>query len=670
MSLDRTKSVTGLVILAALVFGTGTISQAQAQLPAHPLDQLTAAELEMATHVLRAAGYVDENTRFHLINLHEPAKADVLRWEPGATFQRQAFAVLKKGHESFEAVVDVANGEIISWRQIAGVQPNLTDEELVAGGEIAKTHPEWQAAMRQRGIADFESILCAAVSPGYYGVAEEAGRRLGKAFCYDLTKGANFWARPIEGLTTIVDLNTMEVVRVIDTGPVPVPTAPADYDERAVDALREIPTSIAVEQPNGPAFTVNGNEVSWQSWRFHFRVDPRVGLVVSRVRYVDDGNERSILYQGSLSELFVPYMDPDLGWYFRTYMDAGEFLVGISTVPLQPGLDCPENARYFDAVLADPHGKPVSKERAVCLFERYAGDVAWRHFDFLTGETESRRKRDLVLRLIATLGNYDYIFDWTFEQNGTIRVGAGASGTEQVKAVARRTANEPGGREDARYGRFVSEHTVAINHDHFFSFRLDLDVDGPANSLLREKFKTELLGKDHARRSVWVLEPEIARVEADAKLRIDFARPALWRVINATSLGPVGYPVSYEVKPSANAVSLMSPDDFPQRRAGFIDHHLWVTPYNPDELYAAGRYPYQSQGGDGLPAWTSANRTIENTDIVLWYTLGMHHVVRAEDWPILPTSWTSFELRPFDFFDRNPALDLPGTREVSDAGSR
>lgn len=139
---------------------------------------------------------------------------------------------------------------------------------------------------------------------------------------------------------------------------------------------------------------------------------------------------------------------------------------------------------------------------------------------------------------------------------------------------------------------------------------------------------------------------------------LNIQKPTLWRVVNPNDENFVGYPTSYEIKSHSNAVSLMRPDDYPQRRAGFTNYHLWVTPYQPDELYAAGNYPNQSHGDDGLPTWTNQDRPIEDTDIVVWYTLGLHHVVRAEDWPMLPTEWQEFEIRPFDFFDRNPALDI------------
>ena len=155
------------------------------------------------------------------------------------------------------------------------------------------------------------------------------------------------------------------------------------------------------------------------------------------------------------------------------------------------------------------------------------------------------------------------------------------------------------------------------------------------------------------------LPTETNQVLAQLRKLRDLERPALWRVINPKVKGPLGYPVSYHLRPGLNAVSLLDPDDYPQRRAGFTDYHLWVTPYRADERYAAGAYPNQSEGGGGLPRWTRADRPIRDADIVLWYVLGFHHVVRAEDWPVLPTNWHRFELRPFDFFSRNPAIDLP-----------
>lgn len=664
------KKMHGIILVAVVITLAGILlmvldgQHLASASNSHPMDPLTMEELSAVTRTLAEENLVGAADLYSLITLEEPPKEDVLKWKPGDPVPRLAFAIVKKGPETFEAIVDTIRGKVLSWKQVEDVQTGLlptVEWNLVQ--TIVRGNQEWQAAARKRGIENFREVICVPNTVGYFGIAEEEGRRLVKAVCYSSSGSNNYWGRPIEGLIAVVDLNARELVRLIDTGLVPVPTAPVDFDEDSVGSLREAPNPISIAQSEGPSFKVAGHMVDWQKWQFHFRMDPRLGPVVSLVRYNDNGNLRSILYQGSLSEMFIPYMDPDVGWYFRTYMDAGEEGVGRMAVVLQPDLDCPANAVFFDAVFADDQGKAYTQANAACLFERYAGDIAWRHYDSVNGQNEVRRRTDLVLRSISAIGNYDYIFDWIIRQDGTIKIALGATGIPLAKAVRGRTLAEDESGLDTAYGHQVAEHTVAINHDHFISYRLDLDVDGQQNSFIYEPLTPERLDGQSPRKSIWVLDSRTAATEEDAKLQINIQRPALWRVINPNVIGPMGYPVSYQLEPQANAVSLLSPDDFPQQRAGFTDFHLWVTPYNPQERYAAGTYPNQSKGGDGLPAWTSANRSIQNTDLVLWYTLGFHHVVRAEDWPVLPTTWSEFEIRPFDFFQRNPALDIPASED-------
>jgi primary-amine oxidase len=590
-----------------------------------------------------------------MMQLHEPPKEEVLAWKPGQTMRREAFVVVKQGAQTFEAVVDVNGKKLVSWTEVKGVQPNLTgwEEEEIDG--IVKENPEVQAALKRRGITDFTPLQCGGYGTGYFGTAEEQGRRLLRLECLDRRGAWEGWGHPIEGLTILWDGNEKKVVRVIDTGVVPVPRAPSNFDLASVGTLRDVPTPITVQQPMGPSFRLDGQSVSWQNWNFHFRIDRRVGLIVTNVGYRDGEKLRSILYEGSLSEMFVPYMDPSEAWFAKSFFDAGEFGDGFSS-SLEPGEDCPENAVYFEQVYADLKGLPQLRPRAACLFEQPAGYMAWRHDGAVV---ESRKMRELVLRTVGIFGNYDYVIDWIFQQNGTIRVRVGATGLDEVKGVRSKTAAEDADGQASQYGRFIAENTVGVNHDHYFSFRLDFDVDGTANSFVRDRLVTKRLPPDSLRKSVWVAQPETAKTEQQAKVHMSMEKPEVWRVINPSVLSPLGYPVGYELMGGDNAMSLLVPDDFPQKRAGFTDYQVWVTPYRENERYAAGDYPMQSKGGDGLPAWTKANRPIENTDIVLWYTIGFHHVPHAEDWPVLPTMWHEFELRPVNFFARNPALDLP-----------
>jgi primary-amine oxidase len=96
-----------------------------------------------------------------------------------------------------------------------------------------------------------------------------------------------------------------------------------------------------------------------------------------------------------------------------------------------------------------------------------------------------------------------------------------------------------------------------------------------------------------------------------------------------------------------------------RKRAGFVSNHFWTTRFHADEMNAAGAYPSQNAGGDGLVRWIADNESIDNQDVVLWYTMGITHIPRPEEWPVMPMTHIGFKLVPAGFFSRNPALDVP-----------
>jgi primary-amine oxidase len=656
------------LLLATLLVGVAGPSAASAQV-SHPLDPLSWQEHWTVLEVLRDAGHYTTGTGVPLVSLRQPPKQLVWDWTPGQPFPRSALAVLLEADRTYEAVVDLETRALVSFTHVPGAQAPWLGYEFRMMDPDVKAHPDFSAAMQRRGYTDLSFIDCGGGPPGYYGIPEYEGRRIAWVTCHDARGVRNTWTRTIEGLVVVYDMGAREVLRVIDDGIVPVPETVADYDDAAIGPLREPPPPITITQPLGPGFTIDGHNVTWQDWSFHLRPDFRTGMVVSTVRFRDGDRLRPVLYEGHLSEIFVPYMDPATAWYTRNYLDLGEYITGGLAGTMAPGIDCPDYVVWFDQVIILDDGRPHDVPRVICLFERVTGDALWRH------GSDGRPARELVARMTAQLGNYDYIIDWVFRQDGVIRITVGTTGIPAVKMVVARNAQvaaanaEAGGSGGAQasrrgadaHGRFVADNVVAINHDHYFNFRLDVDVDGPVNRFQADRLETERLPDTHPRRSMWVQREEVLRREHDARLSMDMHRPARWRVVSPSQRNHVGYATSYELVPGHNARTLLSTDDYPRRRAGFIDHQLWVTPYDPGERFAAGMYPLLSRPGEGLPAYTAANRSIEDTDIVLWYTIGMHHVVRSEDWPVMPVAWHAFELRPFDFFDVNPALRLPRT---------
>ena len=621
----------------------------------HPLDPLSVDEIRIAIQVARSDSRF-AGAAFPSVAVQDPPKADVLKWQPGQPLDRMARVQAMTAGSFFELLVDLAGKRIVSAVEKRGVEPSITLSEVEAT-RVVLSNEEFTAGLRKRGITDLTKVFCAPFSAGYYG-PEQEGKRLVKIGCFDTRRSTtNVFGWPIERLYALVDLRRMAVLSVTDSGVVPIAEGDLNYEAAAVRTTREPRKPTTQAQPLGSNVRIAGHEVSWGNWRFHVRVDPRVGIAISMARWRDGQAWRSVLYQGYLSEMFVPYMDSDYGWQSRTYFDTGEYGAGVLASALKPGIDCPDGASFLPADFASDKGEPFTTPNALCVFERSGGDPIWRHYEAVNQTYEGRPNVELVVRMAAAIGNYDYLFDWIFNDAAEIEVRVGATGIDALKGVATKKMSDVNAAGDTRFGTLVAPNLVAVNHDHYFNFRLDLDVDGPSNSVNRDVYHRVRLPPDSARRSLYAVERQIAETEKAATLDTHHD-PIRLRVINEQRTNGVGNPASYEVLAFTHAQLLLDPDDWPARRAGFLTHDVWVTPYEPEERYAGGQYMLGSRGDDGLAVWAARDRAVRNRDVVVWINLGMHHLTRAEDLPVTPTMWQSFRLRPNNFFDRNPAIDL------------
>ena len=618
----------------------------------HPLASLRGDEIAAAAAVARSTGRLEERARFAYIGLHEPPKDVVRSFGPGQPIDRQVRLVIVTGPGTglVEAVVSVTDGTVRSWTEVDDARPALLIEESMLAINALRAHPEWQAAMGRRGITDFDSVQIDPWPAGSFGIAHEAARRICRCLSYVReTPDANGYARPVEGVIGFVDMGRGEVLEVTDTGVVPVPPERGSYYPEDQGRSRSGLKPLEITQPEGPSFSVQGNLVRWQHWSLRVAMDPLEGLVLHSVGYEDGGRLRPVLYRASVSEMVVPYGDPGPMHSWKNAFDVGEWGLGRMANSLTLGCDCLGEIFYFDHVYADERGRPHTLANAICMHEEDYG-ILWKHVDLHTGRTEVRRSRRLVVSSISTVGNYEYGFYWYFYLDGTIQLEVKLTGIMSTMAIG------PG--ENPRFATVVAPQLAAPYHQHLFNVRLDVEVDGPANSVYEVNAVPVPPGPDNPWANAFEAVATPLRSEGEAQRVVDPSASRYWRVVNDGARNGLGQPVAFKLVPGPTPALLADPESSVGRRARFATKNLWVTPFSPDERRAAGDHPNQHPGGDGLPRWTAADRPIADTDVVLWYTFGLTHIPRPEDWPVMPVEYTGFHLVPAGFFDRNPALDL------------
>ncbi len=588
-------------------------------------DPISKAELAKVVEILIETGRTNAATRI--------ARVTRLHPEKDAIPDRRVRVVALLDGVSTEIDVDLG-AETARFMAIDVGYAPITSNDWARANDVLKDSPDWQKALSLRGLTP-DDVFCESLSAGYFAGTPSAQTRILRLPCYEISEAeTNVYGRPVEGLVATVDLRAEQLIEILDEGVLPLP-APA----------AELP--IAVEQPAmppDPRIALDGHKISFGPWALHAAIDDQFGLTISDVTFDDGDEDRSIIHQGHVSEIFVPYMDPTESWAFRSYLDAGEFGLGTLTSPLVPGIDCPSSAIYIGSDHLTPTARIVSRPLSICVFSRPLSGPVWRHYEALNGLSSGAAEEALVVRSIASIAHYDYVFDWIFGPSGEIEIRIGATGIDAVKALA--------GTTNAPEGNRVTPDLIAVLHDHFFSLRLDLDIDGRRNALVREAFKVDASRDNPLGRSFWTLDPQT--VDHEGPQQAD--APGIWRVISHERRGRFEGNTGYQLM-TEGTVSLLSAEDSPQRRGAFSAAPLWVTRFDVRERAASGDYPNQHPGLAGLPSFANGEN-VADADLVLWPTVGFRHVTRIEDWPALSTVWKSVKLRPYGFFDHNPAIDI------------
>jgi primary-amine oxidase len=643
---------------------------------AHPLDPLAPPEFERIKKILARETWLGPRTIFPWVQLNEPPKAEVLAWAPGRAFRREALVVALAPNErtAYEAIVDLRSERVLSSRNLHDLQPFLTTNELERAAGVVDASPEVKTALEKRGyripgkISD--RFFIDTYAPGKDPATVRDGKtiRAVRALLADKQGGINDYGPYVEGLMVLVDVYGESILAITDRpGAIATRRVPEDIFDRSVLGPERPVADLTIRPQTRSRMHFDGNRVRWEGWDFRYSFNQREGLVMHQIGFNDGGRVRSICYRAAVSEMLVPYSDASPEWVWREFFDAGEYGLGSVAVNLRPGKELPDNAFVLDAVLPGESLETLVEPNRVFFYERENGAL-FAHVQASDRRHIYARAKELVAGYVTNVGNYDYLFTWVFRQDGSFGFQAELQGLVLNKTIfatacgvcEREAQGGPGtyrstGQEE--FGTLVSPQMLAVTHQHWINLRMDFDVDGTANAV--EEYNVERLPEhpqtNPAGRALVVKRTVFGKAHEACRM-LDEASNRTWVVYNPSKRSEIGQFAGYEIEPVTNTFSSI-PEDRYGEATSFVQRHLWVTPYDPNELYAAGWYPNQHPADytDGLAAYAD-DRSIYNRDVVVWYSLGFTHVTRPEDFPIMPSERVGVNFKPRGFFAKSPAL--------------
>ncbi|RPB26295.1 hypothetical protein L211DRAFT_781996 [Terfezia boudieri ATCC MYA-4762] len=653
----------------------------------HPLDQLSTNEIDIARDVVLQAR-LPASVVFRNTALEEPTKKVLLPYLVAERNGKLNDATLRPPRlarvlydivtsdaawEFCDSVVNVETSEEVFFEVVEHhYHAPLSGDEIRDFPEIVRKSTMFQEALIDLSLPDNVIVV---IDPWMYGGCSSPGSEprymQGLVYTRDPATNdpdSNHYAFPLP-IIPVVNMATREVVRVdkLCTGGVndgfQTDTHPqnaighcesAEYIPELVSGgLRQDLKPLNVHQPEGASFHVTGNLVQWQKWRFRVGFNYREGATLHDILY----EGRSIFYRISYSEMSVPYGDPRPPYHRKQAFDFGDGGAGRATNSLQLGCDCLGVIKYFDAVMSDGRGKGMVVQNVICMHEQDNG-IGWKHSNYRTGRAVVTRNRLLIVQFVITLANYEYVFAYNFDQAGGLAIETRATGIVSTVPI------DPG--KTSLWGNVVHPGVLAQNHQHLFCVRIDPWIEGPQNTVLYEESHVLPWNEEtNPHGNGYEVRQTVLKKSGWADAAPHHNR--VFKIVNPNHLNPIsGRPVGYKFALPATQLMLAHPESLMGKRAAYAMHHIWVTKYRDHEYWAAGRWTNQGNvERGGVRDMVDRGENTENEDIVLWHSFGLTHNPRVEDFPVMPVEIYTIQLKPADFFTRNPAIDVPSTKNVT-----
>ncbi|KAF2463782.1 copper amine oxidase [Lindgomyces ingoldianus] len=613
----------------------------------HPFDPLSPKEIAIAIRAFAR----DELITFRVITLAEPPKKEMIAFLEAIEANVQSPSPPKRvakvhayySKEFHKIKVDIQAQTAISNDILHGRHSHVDSAYMKQVEEACHQDPRVQAEIQSLQLPKEATVI---VEPWTYATDGMNDMNVRITMCWFYMRlsdhsDANYYAYPLDIIAEVSESLKVTKVSRLPSGVDEASSNNKPFDSHKIHTsseyhpdlqanFRETTRPLQIFQPDGPSFQIDGNFLSWEKWTMRVGFNYREGLTLHNVQY--DG--RSLFYRLSLSEMFVPYGDPRCPYPRKGAFDLGNDGAGVNANNLKLGCDCLGHVKYFNSWHVTSTGDPLKMPNVVCCHEIDDG-ILWKHTNFRSGDAVVTRSRLLVLQTIITVSNYEYCFLFYFGQDASIHYEARATGILSTAPI--------GISDQVPYGTVVAPGVLAPYHQHLFCLRIDPSLGGHQISVVSKALSEE------------------------TGLDLEHQKNRVFKIVNEGKVNPItGTPVGFKLLPCYSQMLLAHPSSYHSKRSEFGAHAVWVTRHSDEELFASGEHTMQSLGGEGIASWIKSRRDnekaetgVRNEDIVVWHTFGSTHNPRIEDWPVMPCEKMVVGLKPVNFFDKNPGLDVP-----------